>query len=148
MRKTLWNTDSRKELMVRLDRLEPGAMPLWGKMSAPEMLAHLANWTKMADGTLSTVAWPGILRVRPVRYLAIYWLPFPKGVPTAKELISRDPTGFAEELDTVRRGIESFGARDPHKPFPEHPAFGFISPATWGVLGYRHTDHHLRQFGV
>ena len=97
MRKTLWNADSRKELMSRLERLEPGAMPLWGKMSAPQMLAHLANWSNMADGTLPTVAWPGVLRVRPVGYLAIYWLPFPKGVPTAKELISRDPTGFAEK---------------------------------------------------
>jgi len=148
MRKTLWNADSRKELMARLDKLEPDAMPLWGKMSAPQMLAHLANWSEMADGTLSTVAWSGILRKRPVRYLAIYWLPFPKGVPTAKELISRDPTGFSEERDAVRRGIESFASRDPNRAFPEHPAFGFISPATWGVLGYRHTDHHLRQFGV
>lgn len=147
MRKSLWNPDSRKELMARLDRLAPDAVPLWGKMSAPQMLAHLANWAKMADGTLSTVGWSGILRVRPVRYLAIYWLPFPRGVPTAKELISRDPTGFREELDTVRRGIESF-ASNPDRIFPEHPAFGFLSAATWGVLGYRHTDHHLRQFGV
>ena len=29
-----------------------------------------------------------------------------------------------------------------------HPAFGKLSPRAWGVLAWRHTDHHLRQFGV
>jgi hypothetical protein len=148
MRKTLWNAESRKELMARLDRLEPDTMPLWGTMSAPQMLAHLANWGEMADGNIATARRPSILRMPPVRYLVIYWLPWPKGVPTAIELISRDPTGFSEEREAVRRGIEKFASGDPNRAFPEHPAFGFISPALWGVLGYRHTDHHLRQFGV
>ena len=26
--------------------------------------------------------------------------------------------------------------------------FGQLSNDEWGVLGYRHLDHHLRQFGV
>ena len=102
----------------------------------------------MADGKLPARNWKGILRSPPVRYLAIHWLPFPKGVPTAPELISRDPAGFSEELDAVRRGIQSFATMDRNRTWPEHPAFGFISSETWGVLGYRHTDHHLRQFGV
>jgi hypothetical protein len=32
--------------------------------------------------------------------------------------------------------------------WPEHPAFGRMSRRVWGVLGYRHLDHHFRQFGV
>ncbi len=31
---------------------------------------------------------------------------------------------------------------------PEHPAFGTMTARRWGAIGYRHTDHHLRQFGV
>jgi len=30
--------------------------------------------------------------------------------------------------------------------WPEHPAFGALSRRAWGVLIYRHMDHHLRQF--
>ena len=30
----------------------------------------------------------------------------------------------------------------------EHPAFGRLARRAWGVLAYRHLDHHLRQFGV
>jgi hypothetical protein len=32
--------------------------------------------------------------------------------------------------------------------WPEHPAFGKLSTRAWGVLIYRHMDHHLRQFGA
>ena len=28
------------------------------------------------------------------------------------------------------------------------PMFGPLSRDEWGVLGYRHLDHRLRQFGV
>lgn len=28
------------------------------------------------------------------------------------------------------------------------PAFGRLTRPAWGVLSYRHIDHHLRQFGV
>jgi hypothetical protein len=29
-----------------------------------------------------------------------------------------------------------------------HPIFGPMSVDLWGRWGYRHMDHHLRQFGV
>ena len=33
-------------------------------------------------------------------------------------------------------------------PTPAHPIFGPLTVRQWGVQGYKHTDHHLRQFGV
>ena len=32
-------------------------------------------------------------------------------------------------------------------PFPRHPLFGRMTNGEWGRWGYRHVDHHLRQFG-
>ena len=32
--------------------------------------------------------------------------------------------------------------------FGAHPVFGRMRRSDWMVWGYRHTDHHLRQFGV
>ena len=78
----------------------------------------------------------------------VYWLPFPKGLPTAVELIPADTADFESKRAIVRRGIESFANRETGLAWPEHPAFGTLSAKEWGVLGYRHTDHHLRQFGV
>jgi len=30
----------------------------------------------------------------------------------------------------------------------KHPFFGALTPDEWMIWGYRHTDHHLRQFAL
>ncbi|MEO6592591.1 MAG: hypothetical protein ABIO52_09730 [Gemmatimonadaceae bacterium] len=55
---------------------------------------------------------------------------------------------WAIERNSLRGLINGFGASNPGQKFPEHPAFGQLTPKAWGVLGYRHIDHHFRQFGV
>ena len=148
MPKSLWNARDRRELLERLERLSPDATPLWGRMDAPQMLSHLRKWAEMADGGLTTAAMRVPLRYTPLKQLIIYWLPWAKGVPTAPELLCRDPADWAKELAGVRQYITAFESRDPRRDWPEHPAFGRMSPRAWGVLGYRHTDHHFRQFGI
>jgi hypothetical protein len=32
--------------------------------------------------------------------------------------------------------------------YAQHPMFGAMPRADWLIWGYRHMDHHLRQFGV
>lgn len=117
-------------------------------MTAPQMVAHVISWMLMAKGELYTAPRPSILRRSPVKQLAIYWLPFPKGVPTAQELLERAPAEWAGEREVLTQLIENFESDHRNKEWPEHPAFGFLTDGAWGVLGFRHTDHHLRQFGV
>ena len=148
MRKSLWNAQARLELLDRLERLSPSASPLWGRMNAPQMLAHLVDWMEMLRGGIHTVGRKSPLRYPPLKQLAVYWLPFPKGVPTSPELISRKPSDWATEHAALCRHISSFENADRTAIWPEHPIFGKMTPNAWGVFGYRHTDHHLRQFGA
>ncbi len=148
MKKTLSDARAREQLLKRLERLKPKAAPLWGKMTAPQMLAHVADWMLMANGELRPA-----LKKHPVRYpilkqLMIYWVPFPKGLPTAKELITRKPAAWSVERAAVREHFKSFGNPDPKAIWPDHPLFGRMNRKTWAVLAYRHTDHHFRQFGI
>ena len=148
MSKSLWNAQTRLELLDRLARLNPDAAPLWGTMNAPQMLAHLVDWMEMARGGIHAAGRKSPLRYPPLKQLAIYWLPFPRGVPTAPELISRKPSDWVSEHAAVCRHIGSFERVDPKAIWPEHPVFGKLTPNAWGVFGYRHMDHHLRQFGA
>jgi hypothetical protein len=148
MHKSLLNPQTCQELLARLECLRSDAAPLWGRMSAPQMVAHLVDWMRMADGEIETVVWNSPLRYSPVKQLIIYWLPFPKGVSTAPELIGREPSSWPAEHVAMRRHLESFATRDRRASWPLHPAFGKLSSNAWGVLGYRHTDHHFRQFGI
>ena len=44
--------------------------------------------------------------------------------------------------------MDSLAAVPTDAKMGEHPAFGDISYDDYGVLIAKHTDHHLRQFGV
>jgi uncharacterized protein DUF1569 len=148
MQRSLSNALARKELLERLERLTPEATPLWGTMTAPQMLAHLADWMLMAKGERKVALRNLPVRYPPLKQLLIYWLPFPKGVPTSPELIGRKPLEWAIERAAVRKHVQSFEKLDPKMIWPEHPVFGKMTPQAWCVFAYRHMDHHLRQFGI
>ena len=146
--KTIWNEADRRALQNRLHSLNAGSRARWGKMNAPQMMAHLADALRMAVGDLPCQPKNVPLRYPPLKQLVIYWLPWPEGAPTAPELISRVPASWPGEVADVAGLLERVARQPPDVPFAEHPAFGRLSRRAWGVLIYRHTDHHLRQFGV
>ena len=146
--KTVWNAGDRRDLCERLTRLQPDATGRWGSMTASEMVAHLVDATRMALGDLPCVGRRLPIRYAPLKQLIIYWLPFPKGVPTAPELLVRRSLSWRAEVDELTALLERLGREPADRAWPEHPAFGRLTRRAWGVLVYRHTDHHLRQFGV
>ncbi|MEJ7809336.1 MAG: DUF1569 domain-containing protein [Gemmatimonadaceae bacterium] len=146
--KSLWQDAARQEILDRLGRLRATQAPAWGRFTAPQMVAHMSNSMRMTFGDLPTASKRLPLRFTPLKQIVIYWLPWPKGAPTAPELIARAPDDWVAELAACRSLVERFGHESPERAWPEHPAFGCITPRQWGVLGYRHFDHHLRQFGV
>jgi hypothetical protein len=147
--RTFWDAAAREDFCRRVDRLTPGAMPQWGKFNATQMLAHLNDAMRMSMGELPVKSKNMPLRYPPLKQLIIYALPFPKGAPTAPELIARGGEAqFAEEQAAFRTLAERLGKKSADGQWPEHPAFGRLSYQAWGVLAFRHTEHHLKQFGV
>ena len=84
----------------------------------------------------------------PLKHLLLYVLPFPKGAPTAPELKSEAAASFEEERAALLQLLERIGTGFRDGMGPAHPLFGPLSWREWGVATYKHTDHHLRQFGV
>jgi DinB superfamily len=146
---TFWDPATRDEVCRRVERLTLDHKPEWGKMNVAQMLAHLNDALRMAAGDLATTPKNTPLRRWPIKQLIVYVLPWPKGAPTAPELLARvDRADFAVEQTAFRTIVEQLAAKSATDRWPEHPAFGPLTYKAWGVLGYRHADHHLRQFGV
>lgn len=145
---TLWNDAERGDLLKRLDTLTPATPSKWGKLDCKQMLAHLSDSMRMTLGEISIKPRSGFLRTKLVRYLVIHVLPFPKGAPTAPELLSRKCQDPAQELMELKGLIAKLATHANQTNWPEHPAFGTMSGQDWGVLNYKHIDHHLRQFGA
>lgn len=149
--KTFWDSTTRDEICRRVERLTPQSQALWGKFNAAQMLAHLNDAMRMAAGDLSTAekAAPPVFRLWPFKQFIVYVAPWPKGAPTAPELIARcDGARFDEEKTAFRKVVDRLATKPADETWPRHPAFGDLTHRAWGVLKYRHADHHLRQFGV
>ena len=146
---SLWQEDRRHELQSRLERLTPEAPARWGKFNATRMLAHVNDALRMPLGEVTPAARKVPLRFFPLKQLIIFVLPFPKGVPTAPMLLARcDGAIFRDEVQAFAQILDRLAQRAAATSWPPHPAFGAMSTRAWGVLGYRHVDHHFTQFGV
>ncbi|HYI09108.1 MAG TPA: DUF1569 domain-containing protein [Thermoanaerobaculia bacterium] len=146
--KTVFDDRVRNELLSRVERLTNTARPMWGKMNAEQMTAHLTESLRMATGEITPKSKNLPMRFAPLRQLVVYWLPWPKGAPTAPELLPADCGTVERNKAEIARLLGEVGGRGSQKQWPQHPAFGNLGRRGWGALIWRHCDHHLRQFGV
>jgi hypothetical protein len=58
------------------------------------------------------------------------------------------PSVFDADLERAIAGLEGIAAASATALEPVHGVFGTMSVRDWQRWAYRHTDHHLRQFGV
>ena len=143
---SLNNAADREALVARLDTLSPDMQPLWGRMSAAKMLAHMTDAFRMALGDLPVKPKKiPLIGSFPFKQLVIFVLPFPKNSPTAPEIISRHPEAFDVERSNAKALLSRLAG---NVDYAAHPIFGSMTKSEWGALGYKHFDHHLRQFGV
>ena len=149
MAASMWDPSLRASFAERVKNLTGDSKAAWGKFSAGGMLAHLNDSYRMCTGELNVKSKNLPLRYPVIKQLVIYVAPFPKGAPTAPELLARcDGAVLQDEQQAFEAMIAKLGNMKPGDPLPEHPAFGVLTHRAYGVLLARHTDHHLRQFGV
>ena len=79
-------------------------------------------------------------------------MPWPHGVKTMpendQEIGGTRPIEFVEDRQKLIHAIERFVAVPRDFSFEAHPIFGAMSEEEWMIWGYKHCDHHFRQFGI
>ena len=146
--KTLWDRPTYDEVVQRIGRLTAGSRPRWGRMSCPQMVVHVTDALGLYTGELSAPVKRTPLQYAPFKQVLVYVLPMPRNVPTAPELLARVPDDWDDEIARLHQALAAFAAQHARSDWPLHPLFGRLSCRAYGVLAYKHTDHHLRQFGV
>src|ERR1700754_2770285 len=108
--RTIWEPPRQQEIRDRVARLRPDARGAWGKLSAPAMVCHLADSLKMAMGDLPVASKHLPIRYPPLKQFIIYAAPFPKGAPTAPELLARAPRDWANDVADVQALLARAGS--------------------------------------
>ena len=136
-------------LVARLGRLTPETQRRWGTMSAGEMLCHLGDANA---GVLDPEVGRRPRRRRPVvKWLALVSpLHWPHGLVTPKVVDPKAGGTRPGPFDRDRvRAIDSLNAiSEATTMSPTHSVFGPMSVRDWQRWAWKHTDHHLRQFGL
>ena len=146
---SILNEADRTAISNRFRSLSASSDRRWGTLDVTGMLQHLRRSALMCVGELSVPsANKRAFHRFPLKHVILYVLPFPKGAPTAPALKPVDAASFEEERAALLELLERIGTGLREGMGPDHPLFGPLSWREWGVVTYKHSDHHLKQFGA
>jgi hypothetical protein len=148
--KSLFVPSERRQILDRLEKLEAGAARQWGKMGPAQMLAHCAIALEVGAGERERPhSLLGKVLGRFVKGSLLGDKPFSKNSPTDPTFIVSDPRDFAKEKARLVALVNRFGEAGASAADGRmHSFFGRLKGDEWGVLTYKHLDHHLTQFGA
>lgn len=145
--KTIFDRETVAGLVNRINALQANSPAQWGKMNAYQMLKHCTLSEEMYQGKTAykrlfigwlfgRMALKGILKNED---------PMKTNQPTHPDMEISGTGNFEAEKAKWIALLEGYASFS-NKPFV-HPFFGEMTKEEIGYYVYKHTDHHLRQFG-
>ncbi len=145
--KTIFDKTTRDALIERINTLNETSNAQWGKMNVCQMVKHCRKADEMFNGTTKHK------RMFIGRLIGRFVLksvmkdekPLQRNSPTNPDMRIMGTGDFAAERAKWLALVEAY-SQFSHDDFV-HPFFGKMTTEQIGILVYKHTDHHLRQFG-
>ena len=138
-------------VLGRLDKLTPTTQPLWGKMNAPQMLAHLNVSYELDAGKIESKP-PFLVKALLKLFLkpmVVGEKPYKKNSGTAPVFLIKSDKDFETEKTkfiNFVKAVQSKGAA--FYEGRENGSFGKLTAKEWSNLFYKHLNHHFTQFGI
>ena len=146
---SLFTPEGSRKIVERIMRLDSAHPPVWGKMSAAQMVTHAQRPLQVAVGELKLKhSFLGKLFGGMVKRQLSAVPQFKPNLPTAPQFIIRDQPDFVKERNKLISLVQEFSIKKSEVTTFKHPFFGAMTEQEWDSLQWKHLDHHLRQFGV
>lgn len=147
----IFSNDVSTALIGRINKLTAATQPKWGKMNAPQMLAHCNVTYEMVYEQKHPK--PGgftkLMLKLFVKNAVVTEKPYAHNSRTAPAFVITDEKQFDAEKQRLIAYIQQtqqLGGNHFHNK--ESLSFGALSKTEWNNMFYKHLDHHLSQFGV
>lgn len=138
-------------IIDRIKKLGVTTRPIWGKMTADQMLAHCNVTYEMTfeDKHKKPNDFKKLMLKLFVKNTVVGNKPYKKNSRTAPQFLIVDARNFEVEKErlinylkkTQNLGEDYFDGKESH-------SFGKLTKQEWNVMFYKHLNHHLNQFGV
>ncbi len=118
-------------------------------MKPEQGLHHINAALQLYLGELTSPYHGNDLKAAIARLFVFSPIPIPREkAKTAPELVSEATYKIETEKARFKDLLERVVARPRNGEWPIHSFFGKLTGDQYGKLAYKHTDHHLQQFGV
>ncbi len=137
-----------------INKLDPNAKPLWGKMSPQHIIEHLAMALKISTGKIIVKRYTTDEEAQTIKERLIY---SPAEIPTGikNPLLTDEPPALQyNNLDTAVKElfneINYFKEYYSKNPGTLHmqPRMGELTHKEWLVFHNKHFAHHFKQYGL
>lgn len=147
---SLFSKEHTDAIVERIEQLTPESQAQWGKMNVSQMLAHCSATMEVArDQKHLKRLFIGYVLGGLIKKQFYNEAPVKKNSPTHPTFIFTDAREFNAEKERLIAHLRAFNAGGPEKcTKQQHAFFGKLTDQQWGMGMYKHTDHHLQQFGV
>lgn len=147
--KSIFEQSTIDELTTRINSLNTSSKRQWGTMDVFEMVKHCTMCDDMYLGNikLKRSFFGRLLGPSVLKKLTKDTTPFGKGSPTSAAINTKGQSGDLEQQkkEWVKR-LNAYAHFNNHNFV--HTFFGAMNKDQVGVIAYKHSDHHLRQFGA
>ncbi|MFT7613439.1 MAG: hypothetical protein ACI9J3_002413 [Parvicellaceae bacterium] len=145
--KSLFDKDIYEEIVARFSSLTAQHQPQWGTMNVAQMVDHCIKPLQQSIGSIeceqkSNFVW----RIfKSSLYNDKLWK---TNLPTAPEYKITAVKSLVDSRIKLLKEIEEYHALGEAHGWKPHIRFGKFTGDQMGKMGYKHLDHHLRQFNV
>ncbi len=148
---SIFETKTTESILSRLNNLTNTTQPLWGKMNAAQMLAHLNVAYDIDSGKIKSET-PALMKFMLKLFLKpilVNEKPYKKNSRTAPLFLISSEKDFEKEkkslidniLESQNNGREYYEGR-------ESNSVGKMNANEWSNMYYKHIEHHFSQFGI
>ncbi|HSH66794.1 MAG TPA: DUF1569 domain-containing protein [Bacteroidia bacterium] len=148
--KSIFDRETRDEVINRIQSLNANSKPHWGKMTVAQMIKHCALCEEYYYGNIPVNR---SFLGRIIGKMAIKSILKDENASLRKNAPTPLPFKVTENVNNLEVEknkwvalIERYGTFN--KDHFTHWFFGKMSRVQLGQFIYKHSDHHLRQFGV
>jgi hypothetical protein len=146
--KSVLDKPAREELISRIQTLSESSTSRWGKMNVFQMLRHcvLCEELYLGKRTQKRAFMGRIFGKTGLKNILNENKSFPQNAPTADAFKIKEPGG-----DVAGEKARWIALLNEYQAYPDsyvHWFFGKMTRDQVGQFVYKHSDHHLRQFGA
>ncbi len=149
--KSIMDPVHRESILKRISLLRKELQPLWGEMTSYQMVKHcrlfeawilgIGNWDYSISRSGPEEAAEALVQVTGND------TPLQKFAPSSSFLLVNEKEGnFEGEKELWVSHLDNY-ATFKNEEFV-HDYFGKMTVEQIGIFAFKHTDHHLRQFGI